>query len=267
MKKDDLLEALKSPAMKMTLQEIQEMMDHELNKDPDEMDAEIVDICAHILHRELIDTGKTTGKRGKALRSRPKTAKRILLIAAILFVVFSIAVPVYARYVRNDMTDGIVRFIENHFRFDLRKGLSDPSPSTSPPMDLVSELQNMGVEDVILPKALLSSDDYSIGRIYDRIVDGYKNITVEFKSSNTNTYGFVYIKAFNNLDVQRLYQQGNIEKNYDNVEHLMIKSLDILVFGSNNESVILYTNNNLNYTIILKNCDFETAVSIGKTLE
>ena len=41
-----LLETLKSKSMTLSLEDIQGIMDEELNKNPEEMDAELIDLCA-----------------------------------------------------------------------------------------------------------------------------------------------------------------------------------------------------------------------------
>lgn len=44
-----LLEILKSKSMTLSLEDIQGIMDEELNKNPEEMDAELIDLCADVL--------------------------------------------------------------------------------------------------------------------------------------------------------------------------------------------------------------------------
>lgn len=54
MEKDILLQILKSDPISFTLDEIEDMMDEELNKDFGEMDSELVDICARILEEAYL---------------------------------------------------------------------------------------------------------------------------------------------------------------------------------------------------------------------
>ena len=266
MKKDALLDALKSSSMTFTVNEIQEMMDDELNKDPKDMDAEIVDICAQILHKEYYNTEDTISKnKPKKGHIRSKTVKRIVFIAAVLLIVFSIGIPVYARYVHNNASDEIVRFFEDHFRFDLRNGLQDANVSNDPPIDIVSELQEIGLTDMILPRALLS-EVYSVEQVQDMSEDDFRRIIISFKSMNTDVFGHISIMVFKNAEVQNLFQQGEVGENYDHVEQLQVDGINILVFGDNDDSFIVYANENTKYEIMLDNCDFDAALSIGKTI-
>lgn len=52
MDKKTLLEILKTEPFSFTLREIEEIMDEELGKSPDDMDTELIDLCADILERE-----------------------------------------------------------------------------------------------------------------------------------------------------------------------------------------------------------------------
>lgn len=51
MGKITLFDILNTKPFKFTLREIEEMMDEELSKDPDEMDTEFIEICADVINR------------------------------------------------------------------------------------------------------------------------------------------------------------------------------------------------------------------------
>lgn len=51
-----LLETLKSKSMTLSLEDIQGIMDEELNKNPEEMDAELIDLCADVLDNAYFGT-------------------------------------------------------------------------------------------------------------------------------------------------------------------------------------------------------------------
>ncbi|MDE5995078.1 MAG: hypothetical protein K2G60_06160 [Oscillospiraceae bacterium] len=46
-----LYDILNTEPIKFTLREIEEMMDEELSKDPDEIDTEFISICADVINR------------------------------------------------------------------------------------------------------------------------------------------------------------------------------------------------------------------------
>ena len=51
-----LLETLKSKSMTLSFEDIQGIMDEELNKNPEEMDAELIDLCADVLDNAYFGT-------------------------------------------------------------------------------------------------------------------------------------------------------------------------------------------------------------------
>ncbi|MBQ6164626.1 MAG: hypothetical protein IJK23_09145 [Clostridia bacterium] len=257
---DGLIEALRAPSMKFTVRELRELLDDELNKAPEEMDTELVDLCAGLLRREISGT-----ERGRSNTKRRKTAKKIALIAAILFVLFGLGIPVYARYVHNNASDRIVRFVDDHFRFDLREGLQDYDGTTGSMEDCAAVLEEMGIDGAVLPKALLS-DMYTMKKVEDEYEDPFREVCIKFGCRRTEAHGYISIKFFEDTDIQKRFQQAQVGKSYIYAEQLTIHGMDVLVFGSDTDSILDYANGNANYFICLENCDFETGVSIARSI-
>ena len=104
MNKSSLLEILNSNKAKLTLEDIRTIMDEELNKEPDEMDTDLVDLCMDVLSGVISKTEAVEQKESDS-QSGTNTKKvfkltRALLIAAIVVVFFSIAIPVSAEYIK-----------------------------------------------------------------------------------------------------------------------------------------------------------------------
>ena len=261
MRNDDrLIEALRAPSMKFTARELREMLDDELNKAPEEMDTELVDLCAGLLRREISGT-----ERGRLKTKRRKTAKKIALIAAILFVLFGLGIPVYARYVHNNASDRIVRFVDNHFRFDLRGGLQNYDNTVGSMADCAAVLEEMGIDSAVLPKALLS-DMYTMKKVEDEYEDLYRTVCIEFGDERSEVNGYISIMFFENAEAQKSLQQGQIGKSYIHAEQLTIHGMDVLVFGSDTDTILDYANGNANYFICLENCDFDAGLSIARSI-
>lgn len=51
MKQNNLIKALKEKPMNFTLTEIRKIMDEELNKDPQDMNTSLIDLCAEAIKR------------------------------------------------------------------------------------------------------------------------------------------------------------------------------------------------------------------------
>ena len=118
MNKNSLLEILNSNKAKLTLEDIRTIMDEELNKEPDEMDTDLVDLCMDVLsgvinETEVIKSEENTKNTEHAGEGGKNVIKltRALLVAAIVVVFFSIAIPVSAGYIkasRIDLPDSII---------------------------------------------------------------------------------------------------------------------------------------------------------------
>lgn len=63
-----LYDMLNVEPFKFTLREIDEMMDEELSKDPDEMDTEFIDICADILNKAYAEEKNALELKSKSLK-------------------------------------------------------------------------------------------------------------------------------------------------------------------------------------------------------
>ena len=78
MDKEILLQILKCDPISFKLNEIEEMLDEELNKEPEEMDAELIDFLADILEKAYLKTEEEPAENLKTIR-----AYEILRFAAI----------------------------------------------------------------------------------------------------------------------------------------------------------------------------------------
>ena len=151
----DLIQILKSEPLKFTYDEIEQMMDEELEKDPAEMDTDFIDLCANVLNQAIEANNKSNNKKHIKIR-----ILKIAAIAAILAITIGIAVPVAAKYVDNDTSDKIVQFYEDHFSINLKDGETDADKHSDKNIDLISKLNKSGFDHIILPNALLA-DDYT----------------------------------------------------------------------------------------------------------
>ena len=90
MKNDTLLEALKKGSASFTLSEIEEMMNEELNKDPEKMDTELIDLCAEILNKAYSEEENekpntiSVSKENNTKKGKKIKFGKILHIAAIV---------------------------------------------------------------------------------------------------------------------------------------------------------------------------------------
>lgn len=274
MNNDTLLKTLKSNSMTFTIKEIQEMMDEELNKSPEEMDTELVDLCANILNQVYSNSQKTITKRCDNTQENDKETKtaskrikigKIVLIAAIFMVITSIAIPVSARYVENEASNKIVQFFSDHFKIDLRSGKKSAINHSNENIDLVNILNDAEFESIILPSDLLVNN-YSKDNISIFKDENYLTAEIDFKIDN-DISGFISIIEHRTSFTEFSIGQGDIGDQYDSVKQITVNGMDILIFSNDEESYIKYVDNNIEYRIDLNNCSLDDAVKIAESLK
>lgn len=273
MNNDTLLKALKTNSMTFTVKEIQEMMDEELNKSPEEMDTELVDLCADILNDIYSTNEEKATEANKNVQDETETKKtsrkikfsKVLLIAAVFIIITSIAIPVSARYVHNEASDKIVQFFSDHFKIDLRSGNKNAINHSNENIDLIKSLNDAGFESIILPSNLLennySKDDISISKD-----ESFLTAEIDFKIDN-NISGFISIIKHRNTLTEFAIGQGDIGEQYDSVKQIMLNGMDILIFSDDERSYIQYVDNNIEYSISLDNCNMDSAIEIAESLK
>lgn len=278
MNNDTLLETLKSDSMSFTLAEIEEMMDEELNKDPSEMDTDLIDICADIINKAYAkvkeDSVSLSIQNQKIAENASKENKikrikfgKILLVAAIIAIICAIAVPVCAKFVHTEASDNIVRFFDNHFNIDLRKGDTDAGEYSDTNNDLVQQIQEAGIDNVILPAVFLS-DQYKTEITFTNDDEFYTEVEIDFQNKDENISGNIVITKHKTDDTLFIMGQGQMAEQYDTVKQITVNGMDVLVFASNSSCYIDYIDNDTEYSISFNDgCTLEQAIKIAESLK
>lgn len=247
MKKDTLMKILKERSMSFSEEELHRLIDEEIEKSPNHMDTELVDLCIEALER-ISDEKKSKRKRIKP--------KRLFLIAAVVAVAFAIAVPVGAKFVNFNASTPLVTYENDHFSVDLSKERDNIEIVTN----IVSALEKEEIDNPVLPKALLN-DEYIKFDIHS-----FNNETsFHYQSNKSNINGNVVIYNYNN-NYGFLAGLAELSKEYNSVEQITINNIDIILFKYDDYVFIYYIYNNYEYNIKLFNCDFETAKAIANTI-
>lgn len=253
-----LKEVLKVNFLSFSKEEIENIMEEELEKAPEEMDTELIDMCLNVL------TGEPKEKADENLAVSPavseKKAKRInfkkgILVAAIITLLISIAIPVSANVFNIDVPENILKIYDKFFDLDLTE------KKQSERLDYLLAQNNL--KNVVLPQFLFRQCEIS----------GFESLKEEF---NTHIY-FDFIDKENNVSGRvRLdslknemdFLNGEILVNglYEEVKQLTVNGIDVVVFSENNNCFIIYYINELEYSIVLNGVTFDKAVEIASTL-
>jgi len=255
-----LKEILEEKEMKFTVADINALMDAELEKSPEEMNTDLVDLCADILN-EVCNNREKTSVKAPAKR-RFKVGK-ILLVAAVVALLCAVAIPVGARFMPSEAADKIIEFCSDHFKIDLR-GEEETSASSAEESELVNTLILESLHTLKLPEVLLSDE-------YEKNVKTQQSkvaeiIYVDIANSTSGVSGSIIITRYKNKNVELHNGVGNVSNVYKYFEQLLINDTDVLVFGNDGELYIKYIDENTEYEIVL-NTGFDTAVKIAESIK
>jgi len=254
----------------LPLEEIEALMDSEVEKPQDEMDTELVDMCAAILakaynpgykdekpaemYRPWEDEKKSETPKKKAVRF-----KHVLIAAAVLAFVFAVALPAGARLFDNKASDGIIQFYDDFFKIDLSKD----EPTTVDGKDAVSEMIINSLDSFMLPEVLRSDEYEKMAYLTqdDFMTTFYINVINKLEDIS----GTIVITQYKSVEHDMTNGQVNIPDTHREFKQLMISGKEIVVFSTGEKSYINYTDDSINYEIALI-CDFNTIVSIAETI-
>ncbi len=273
MKNDTLLEALKKGSASFTLSEIEEMMNEELNKDPEKMDTELIDLCAEILNKAYSEEENekpntiSVSKENNTKKGKKIKFGKILLIAAIVAVILAVSIPVGGRFFHSDADEQIADYTGDHFHMDLQNGNMDAEKHSDGSDPLIKALQNTGIQDVIIPAAFLS-DPYS-AEISFTYEDEYTiQDEIEFKNESEGFEGNIAITKYKDKDFLFAIGQSDYSSRYDTVNQITVNGMDVLIFsGGDMDISVAYVDKDTDYSISFdENCTLEQAIEIVKSL-
>ncbi len=246
MNKDTILEMLSSDSECLSLQEVYNILNEELEKSPEEMDTDLIELCIDAI--ESANSEKVNNKRVK-LRIRKA------LIAAVIFVlVIAISVPVCAKFFNVNVPNGIVEFYGNHFNIDIS---NDEYVD-----DILVELEKNGIENPALP-TIVFLEDTKIYDLHSNLGNDINNITFKFNAQDLT--GAITIQYFDNNSYSK-NTQSKIDSDTELIESFFNNDINIVLYINDSNSYIEYTKDNYNYVIELKNCDYETAYEIANSI-
>ena len=271
MTKKQLLKILNDDSLELTVEELENIIEEELQKDESEMDPDLIEYCLYYISKAGADGGKEkkADSAGSDKIAEPPAAdklkksrfngklKKLLIIAAtiaLLLVTTGIATVATNKKVKNSA----ISFYENHIQvhFDKQK-----DESGIPGTEIAAELRKHDISDLKLPAMFLSSDCI-YNNIFEDNIDGLKVTSFSYRANNLS--GKVSIRKFySNESVLPI--DFNNTTSYSKVEELSVNGLTVFVIEQENFCSIAYQDNLTQYMMYL-NTDFAETVEIAKTL-
>ncbi len=251
MNEKTLIEILKSEYMPFSQNEIEKIIDDELSKPIEEIDTELVDLCI-----DALDKKQHSNKSAKRIK-KPKF-KKLLLSAAILAIIFSLALPVSAEYLNINASENI--FNNEEKEIDLREGKTKAAHHSDSSNELVKKIKAEGIENVILPKAILSEDCKTSNFDISGTEKDVLSVTFDIENEKKGLSGYVAISQFS-PDFEFALGKFTISETFDNINQFSVNGMDIITASNGEDILIVYADENIQYNIVLEN-DFKTVKQI-----
>lgn len=271
MTKKQLLKILNDDSLELTVEELENIIKEELQKDESEMDPDLIEYCLYYISKAEADGGKEKKAdiAGNDKIAEPPAAdklkksrfngklKKLLIIAAtiaLLLVTTGIATVATNKKVKNSA----ISFYENHIQvhFDKQK-----DESGIPGTEIAAELRKHDISDLKLPAMFLSSDC-----IYENITENNtENMRITSLSYHTDKLsGRVSIREFYSKEFIPSVDFYNTTI-HSNVEELSVNGLKVFVIKQEEFCSITYQDNLTQYIMYL-DANFADAVEIAKTI-
>lgn len=245
MNNETLYEILISKSETLSSVEIEGILNEELDKSPEEMDTDLVDLCLEALN--TVDEKKLNNRKRKINISK-------ILIAAVIFVtVILISIPVCAKFLSINVPDGVVTIYKDCFHIDISQ---DEYIN-----DIAGRLEEDGINDAVLPNILFELET----RNSDYSKEEMGNYTmINFSFTNDEIEGHVTIQKYNS-GFDFFVDEDNASSGFERIDYFDINGVKVLVFGNNDISYIKYAIDNTEYNLFIE-CNHDTACQIAKTI-
>lgn len=209
---------------------IEQMMEKELEKEPEDINMEFVDACMNYLtgysenkapEKDKVINNKTRHKRIKFSR---------LLIAAIIIVVsVSIGITSYAKANDIKITDVFVEIFYEHATIDYSNKENTTQDAAIPynSTKLYKELQEGGIEDIALPTDLYSAK-YENLNWYNNDISNSVGFVAKVENENVS----IYIETFSN---ENLIANIDIQGQFTASKKIEVNGMDVYLFERNGD--------------------------------
>ena len=258
----DILRFIKDKSVDLPIEELERIIEEELNKPENEMDADLIEYCLDALNElESNDTVEIKAERTSDSKDKKtyKPFKKIFVAAAAVAIVAIGSLSVFAAVSDVSILNGLVELYNKYIivRFDKSDDKADDYELLG--TELAEELKENGIYPVLLPEALLSKETQ------------ITEITYEFTDVITSAnIGFVYGNEKGNLMIDKYNPQINIGKSEypyaENATMIDVNGISIYVLEQNEKGTIAFVDGHTEYTII-SSMNVEQAIKFAKTIK
>lgn len=252
--KKKLKKMIASDFTDLSTEEIKALIQKEVDKGPDEIDTDYIDLCFELLS---IKNNSTNAKKVKFTKSA-----KVLLIAATLMVVFISTITVSAQFNLN-MPQKIAHLINGNAKIDYNLENADITADGYALLDsdLAKQLADYGITPVTFPEKMIKENSKITKIKLDMNEDVLKIVDIDFEYNGQK--GSLYIQQIS----ENTGSTGvNTVLDIKSGRMINVNGMDVLVFEQENSCSIRYKDNFTTYDIHL-DCNLETAIKFAESIK
>lgn len=252
--KKKLKKMIASDFTDLSTEEIKTLIQKEVDKGPDEIDTDYIDLCFELLS---IKNNSTNAKKVKFTKSA-----KVLLIAATLMVVFISTITVSAQFNLN-MPQKIAQLINGNAKIDYNLENADITADGYALLDsdLAKQLADYGITPVTFPEKMIKENSKITKIKLDMNEDVLKIVDIDFEYNGQK--GSLYIQQIS----ENTGSTGvNTVLDIKSGRMINVNGMDVLVFEQENSCSIRYKDNFTIYDIHL-DCNLETAIKFAESIK
>lgn len=252
--KKKLKKMIDSDFTDLSTEEIKALIQKEVDKGPDKLDTDYIDLCFELLS---IKNNNTNAKKVKFTKSA-----KVLLIAATLMVVFISTITVSAQFNLN-IPEKIVQLINGNAEIDYNLENADITADGYALLDsdLAKQLADYGITPVTFPEEMIKENSKITKIKLDMNEDILKIVDIDFEYNGQK--GSLYIQQIS----ENTGSTGvNTVLDIKSGRMINVNGMDVLVFEQENSCSIRYKDNFTIYDIHL-DCNLETAIKFAESIK
>lgn len=252
--KKKLKKMIASDFTDLSTEEIKALIQKEVDKGPDEIDTDYIDLCFELLSIKNNSANKRKIKLTKSAK--------VLLAAAVLMVAFISTITVSAQFNLN-IPQKIVQLINGNAEIDYNLENADTTANGYALLDtdLAKQLADYGITPVTLPEEMIK-ENCKITKIESISSDDISNI-VSIDFDYNSQQGCLTIEQMSKeLETAGVSTVMDIKSG----QMINVNGMDILAFEKENSCTIIYKDNLTKYNIYI-DCNLETAIKLAESIK
>lgn len=258
----DILHFIKDKSVDLPKEELEHIIEEELEKPENEMDADLIEYCLDALNeaesnnKVNINAERTSDLKNKKNR---KTLKKFFIIAAAIAILAVGSLSVFAAVSDVSILDGLVELYNKYIVIRFDKSYDEADHYELLGTELAQELKENGIYPVLLPEALLSEES-QITEIEYQSGDVHISANISFVYGKEK--GFVSITIY-----EPIVEIGEAElPDAKYVTTIEINGIQVHIFEQNKKGMIEFKDGQTVYTII-SSMNVEQTIEFAKTIK